>query len=284
MIVPNRSPAVAEVAEQYDVLDDIYREVWGEHIHHGLWQSGNESLETAVLQMIRRVADLARIDEGSRVVDIGCGYGATARWLARTRGGKVTGYTISKAQYDHARERSTTPSDPTFVLRDWNDNQEPDEAFDAAIMVESFEHFADKVRCVSEVARTLRPGGRLVMCAWTVAERPPALSTSLLLEPICAEGLFPQLGTEGDYRKWLLDGGLDPLSFEDVTGLVKRFWWIGSGMITRHALTSSRFRGMVRKILPEHAGYLVTPLRIALAYEVGALRYEIITARRPLAN
>ena len=38
MIIPLESMGLASVADHYDELDDFYREIWGEHVHHGLWR------------------------------------------------------------------------------------------------------------------------------------------------------------------------------------------------------------------------------------------------------
>ena len=82
MITPTAEPIPAAVAAHYDDLDRFYREIWGEHVHHGLWRSGRESPEVAVRQLITLVAERAEIAAGDLVCDVGCGYGGTARVLA----------------------------------------------------------------------------------------------------------------------------------------------------------------------------------------------------------
>ncbi len=57
----------ARVARHYDTLDGLYRAVWGEHVHHGLWPSGDPA------DLARLVADRAGIGPGDRVADDGCG-------------------------------------------------------------------------------------------------------------------------------------------------------------------------------------------------------------------
>ena len=42
MIVPNAPQSAADVAGHYDELDAVYRAIWGEHVHHGLWRTGRE--------------------------------------------------------------------------------------------------------------------------------------------------------------------------------------------------------------------------------------------------
>ena len=67
MIKPSQRMAVDDVAAHYDDLDRFYREVWGEHLHHGLWARGNERPEEAVKLLVRRIAEKAEIDSGDTV-------------------------------------------------------------------------------------------------------------------------------------------------------------------------------------------------------------------------
>src|SRR5437667_187331 len=76
MIQPRRPLAAGVVADHYQELDRHYREIWGEHVHHGLWRTGRETPLEAVEQLIAFVAEQAGIRPGDRVVDIGSGYGA----------------------------------------------------------------------------------------------------------------------------------------------------------------------------------------------------------------
>ena len=95
MIASSHTIDSSDVADHYDELDQFYREIWGEHIHHGLWLAGSESSALAVVQLVQLVAEKARIGIGSHVCDIGCGYGAAARLLVRQMGAKVTAITVS---------------------------------------------------------------------------------------------------------------------------------------------------------------------------------------------
>jgi predicted RNase H-like HicB family nuclease len=93
MIRPSRPQTTAAVAAHYDELDPFYREVWGEHVHHGFWATGRES-RTAAEAMVDLVAARLDLSPGQSVCDIGCGYGATAARLAERHGVHVTGVTV----------------------------------------------------------------------------------------------------------------------------------------------------------------------------------------------
>lgn len=198
MILPRVAQDARAVADHYDELDPFYREVWGEHVHHGLWRSGREGRGEAVEALSLAVAESLAIGRGSRLVDIGCGYGATARLFAERFGATVTGFTVARAQADHARLAKGV----TIRHGDWLANGLPESAFDGAYAIESSEHMTDKPRFFAEAWRVLRPGGRLVVCAWLAAERPAGWEVRHLLEPICREGRLPSMGSEANIAPW----------------------------------------------------------------------------------
>jgi tocopherol O-methyltransferase len=257
------------------VLDEAYRRVWGEHVHHGLWATGEESPEEAALALARRVADAAGVGAGDRVVDVGCGYGATARLLAAERGATVIGLTLSGAQ------AGALPPAPgvELVVRDWLDNGLEDGGFDAAIAIESLSHMPDKPRAFAELARVVRPGGRVAIVDWLTREEPGPRETRLLLRPICEEGHLPSLHAPSEYDALLREAGLEPQGYEDLSDRVARTW----------AVVARRLPGVLARD-PQLAGRLLRSpdrvfalslARIPLAYRVGAMRLGMFTAAAP---
>src|SRR5258707_1787014 len=117
MIIPAKEQTSAAVAQHYDDLDPFYRELWGDHVHHGLWTTGLENPAQAVENLIACVARRLELDSGQHVCDVGCGYGATAQWLAEHHGVHVTGLTISAVQAQRASERATGSSQLRFLWR-----------------------------------------------------------------------------------------------------------------------------------------------------------------------
>ena len=105
MIWPNVAQTTEAVAAHYDALDNFYREIWGDHVHHGYWATGRESPEAAVEALIEVMAQRLDFRPGQQVCDIGCGYGATSRHLAGRHHLHVTGVTISGAQAKRAQAR-----------------------------------------------------------------------------------------------------------------------------------------------------------------------------------
>jgi tocopherol O-methyltransferase len=270
----------AAVASHYDELDHFYRDVWGDHVHHGLWLRGNESREEAVLELVDLVANEAQIGPGARVCDIGCGYGATASLLAK-RGARVTGITVSPAQYGIAAHRARGQGNPTFVLGDWQRNELPSEAFTAAIAIESSEHMADKAGFFAQAHRVLRPGGRLVICAWLAAEQPTRRGERWLLEPICREGRMPHLGSASEYEALGERAGFELRKFDDVTRSVARTWPAIVRRLLAKLATNPRYLQFLFSRHAKNRIFAVTILRIWIAYRTGAMRYGIFTFEKP---
>jgi cyclopropane fatty-acyl-phospholipid synthase-like methyltransferase len=165
MIIPLESVELTSVADHYDDLDDFYREIWSEHLHHGLWRSGTESANEAVEHLVKHVAASAGVHQQDRVVDIGCGYGASARWLTQEFAARVMALTISPAQFAFASRVDPGAVNPTYLLRDWLENDLPSASCDCALAIESTEHMQNKMEVFCEIHRVLRPGGCLAVYA-----------------------------------------------------------------------------------------------------------------------
>jgi tocopherol O-methyltransferase len=179
-MIRSRTPFKGEaVARHYEDLDRFYRTLWGEHLHHGLWLSGQEDHALAVVQMSRFVAQQANIRPGMAVCDVGCGYGATARLLAQEYDAHVTALTVTPLQYEYAQSCSSTSNRPSYRLLDWLKNDFASGSFEAVIAIESTEHMADLDHCIAEASRVLQSGGRfVVLCVVVQRETTPLANPS----------------------------------------------------------------------------------------------------------
>ncbi len=284
MIRPRTPPDQAAVARHYDEVDPFYRGLWSEHLHHGLFETGREDVDEAVRALVERVAEAAGLDWSDQrsnqdVIDIGCGYGATARMLAERWGARVTGVTLSPAQHAVAEDRTAHLPDVCIVLGDWQMNTLPAMAFDAAIAIESTEHMADKPRVFGEAYRVLRPGGRLAVCAWLASPAAGRVTRDRLLRPICEEGRLAALDTAADYGNWIRSAGFVDVSHEDLTERVSRTWRLCAARMLGSLKTLKAWRYLLDGRKSERR-FALTVMRILVAYRVGALRYGLFRGRR----
>jgi tocopherol O-methyltransferase len=270
MIVPRETQSHAAVADHYDDLDRIYRGLWGLDVHHGYWRTGRESPDEAVAALSALVGGELGFAAGADLVDIGCGYGGTARRFA-AHGARVTGLSLSREQIAHAPETAGVD----LRCADWLANGLPAASFDGAYAIESSEHMTDKFGFFREARRVLRPNGRLVVCAWLASDEPTGWQIRHLLEPICREGRLPSMLTAGEYREMAVSAGFRCLRYRDISEAVARTWSICFRRFLRALVIDPAMR---RRILTaRNRIFALSVPRLILAYRTGAMRYGVFT-------
>jgi demethylmenaquinone methyltransferase/2-methoxy-6-polyprenyl-1,4-benzoquinol methylase len=117
----------------------------------------------------RRAADLAAVGPGDRALDVATGTGDLALEL-RSRGAEVVGMDFSERMLELAREKAP---DVSFEQGNALELAYADGEFDAATVGFGARNFSDLRRGLAEMARVVRPGGRVVVLEITTPERPP---------------------------------------------------------------------------------------------------------------
>jgi cyclopropane-fatty-acyl-phospholipid synthase len=151
------------IACHYDIGNEFYRKWLDETLTYSaaLFEIPEMGLAEAQRAKYRRLADWLELEPGSHVLEIGCGWGGFALYLAEEWGCHVTGVTISREQYDHALARVAAAGlrdRIDFRLQDYRDLEG---RFDRIVSIEMFEAvgetnwpiYFDKLRAL------LRPGG-----------------------------------------------------------------------------------------------------------------------------
>ena len=115
-----------------------------------------------VLRRFREVLAHADLRPGDRVLDLGCGWAYGTHW-ARSLGCRVTGIDLGLDQLGWARRAMPQASGLGLVLANASRLPYRDATFDRAMSVEMMEHVfrPDRARVLAEMARVVRPGGRL---------------------------------------------------------------------------------------------------------------------------
>jgi ubiquinone/menaquinone biosynthesis C-methylase UbiE len=116
-------------------------------------------------ELSRARYDLLNLAPGNWLLDVGCGLGDDARELAAlvAPGGKVVAVDASEAMIAQARRRSQASSLPVeFVAGDAHQLEFADGTFAACWSERVLQHLADPARAVAQMARVIKPGGRVV--------------------------------------------------------------------------------------------------------------------------
>lgn len=127
----------------------------------GIPLSASDEHDRYFIQLYHRTATQVDLD-GKRVLEVGCGHGGGASYLARTlRPASYTGLDLNPTGIAFCRKRHNVPG-LEFVKGDAQNLPFPDQSFDTVINIESSHLYPELPRFLDEVARVLRSGGHFL--------------------------------------------------------------------------------------------------------------------------
>ena len=157
-------PALAN-RQHYEVPAAFFRAVLGSRMKYssGIWPAGVDSLDASEEAMLRLTAKRAQIEDGHRILDLGCGWGSFSLWAAENfPASRVVGVSNSASQREfilgEARRRGL--GNVEIVTADMNRFQAPG-TFDRVVSVEMFEHMRNWPELFRRIDSWLSPGGKL---------------------------------------------------------------------------------------------------------------------------
>jgi cyclopropane fatty-acyl-phospholipid synthase-like methyltransferase len=264
-----------KIIEHYDVASPYYYSLWGEHLHHGYWVRGDESKEAAQIQLIEHLAQLANIKTGSRILDIGCGFGGSSLYLTKKYGASTTGITISPVQVQMAKEAAVKANlDVSFLLMDAED-MEFAQPFDLLWSVESISHYHDPKKFFASAAKLLKPGGCFALTDWFQKENLSLADKRKFIEPI-EKGMMVELRGMNDYSDFLVASGLHVVHRQDLTLNCAKSWDLGLDIIK-----NKTFWSLAAKFGAEFVTYLKTFRAMRAAFASGEFVYGLFVAKMP---
>ncbi len=212
-----------KVRDHYDRMSPYYHSLWGEHIHHGYWIRGDESKETAQVQLIEHLAQAAQIPPGARILDVGCGFGASSIYLARKYCAQATGITISQVQVEMANKAAAAAGvNARFLFMD-AEAMTFERPFDVVWSVESISHYQDIPKFFASAAKLLKPGGTLAITDWFKKKGLTPREHKKFLHSI-ENGMMVELQTMEDYAAHMAAAGLEVTRNEVLNKNCAKTW------------------------------------------------------------
>ena len=146
----------------YDIGNGLYRRMLGRYMVYscGYWAAA-DNLDDAQWAKMDLICRKLGLEPGMRVLDIGCGWGELARFMAEHYGAEVVGVTISREQVEYGRQLC---AELPVEIR-LQDYREVDEQFDRIVSVGMFEHVGHKNyrTFMQQCQRLLPPDGLLLL-------------------------------------------------------------------------------------------------------------------------
>lgn len=250
------------------------------------WSAGDfDAIADRILRVGIDLVERVGVSAGERVLDVACGSG-NATIPAAVAGGEVTGVDITPELFEPGRRRAAEAGvEIEWVEGDAEALPVGDESFDAVVSVFGC-MFAPRHRvAAAELARVLRPGGRLCVAAWTpegeVGELFATLGGYMPAPPPIAEA--PVLwGSEDHVRDLFADAGLE-LEFTRETVQFPRFDTVEEEV----EFSATKFGPMImarRMLPPERWEALVADMSRLIAAQTGAMEYLVTTGRKGYAG
>lgn len=168
----NKTGSAKNIAYHYDLGNDFYA-AWLDRTmtySSAVFKSDDEDLLQAQINKYQALVELADIQPDDHVLEIGCGWGGFAKYVASTVGARVTGITISKEQFDFAQTSLVEAGLEDRISLQLIDYRDLRGKFDKIVSIEMFEAVGQAYWPVyfEKVAHLLKKGGRAAIQSITI--------------------------------------------------------------------------------------------------------------------
>ena len=211
MTQADRDPVEAGYDAVYAAMphSPTLRRVWREYAAGVDFPDEFAHISFVTLPQLHRIASRLRLAPGDTLVDLGCGMGGPALWLARQAGANLVGVDLSPVAIAQATARATAlelSSSARFVVGTFAATGLASGSADGIMSEDAIQYAPDKAEAFSEAARILRRGRRLMFTAFEFDDKAAAGLPIIGADPV------------GDYRPLLEAAGFEVELYEMVPG------------------------------------------------------------------
>lgn len=218
-----------EIATYYSHTMLHYKVFWqldkSKGVHYGLWYKDTKTLHEAIQNTNKKIGSFINGSKEFTVMDAGCGVGGSAIHLAKNHNCKVSGITLTPAQYhlglEYVKEAGLSEMIDLSV-QDFTDTKFKDESFDLVFGIESYCHADEKKDVYDEAFRLLKPGGYLVIIDSIKTEKGKLPQNRKTIEWWLHRWAVSNLDDGPETYKKLNDVGFENTHIEDLTKNVRK--------------------------------------------------------------
>ena len=273
----NLSQAESATESYYDSTDadTFYETVWGgEDIHIGLYDTTDDIFEASRLTVEKMGGQLKHLDTSSTVIDLGAGYGGSARYLTRKFGCPVSCLNISEVQNERNRQLNQEQGlSDKIDVRHGSFEEIPceDNSHDLVWSQDSFLHSNRKEKVVEEIARILKPGGEVIFTDPMQADDCP----EGVLQPVYDRLNLDSMGSFALYRSEFAKYGIHEVSIIDLTNQLRNHY------ANVKAMLLSRYDELSKNISTDYMDKMIKGLQNWVdAADKGYLAWGILHFRK----
>lgn len=220
---------LASIIRYYEHTRFDYSSLWARRsdpaFHYGYYDEHCRHHRSAVANANATLAKFAEIKQGDKVLDAGCGRGASCFWLAQKLGARPVGVNLVASQLDYARmeaNRRGLSNQTEFRRADYTRTAFEAGSFDVVWAMESLCHSPKKIDFYSEANRLLRPGGRIVVAEYMLTENEMLPEDQKLVADWLSGWSIPSLDSEAKHTANAGSTGFERIEVHDWTDRMRR--------------------------------------------------------------
>ncbi|MFT7214611.1 MAG: cyclopropane fatty-acyl-phospholipid synthase-like methyltransferase [Granulosicoccus sp.] len=231
----NTAEVVAETYYDSVDADRFYETVWGgEDIHIGLYEAGMSIFEASRKTVETMASMLGGINAESRVLDLGSGYGGSARFLAKQFGCRVTCLNLSDVQNTRNKQLCEEQGLGDAVRVEHGSFESipfEQDSYDVIWSQDAFLHSGRRKKVLLEISRVLKKGGELIFTDPMQADDcPPDV-----LQPVYGRLNLESLASFAFYRQNLEALGFHELDSHSLTSQLRNHYFEVGEQLKRRA-------------------------------------------------
>ena len=269
------------IGEFYDATSDAWVSVWGDHCHHGYFDSISSKMTPyqAQINLIEKLLFFGKIENSKSIIlDTGCGVGGSSKYLSnKYKNSEIIGINISDKQLEIANKISKT-SNCKFLKRNAMNTGFNDNSFDIIWSMEMAEHIPDHFKFLNECYRIMKPNGNILIATWCCKKEDKlGCIDKFILK--CVNKYFNNSLTwisQNKYKQNMNKIGYENFITDDWTKNVSIFWiYVLKSILTRNGLYQMFCNGNKYLWLS-----MISVLFMWLGFAFGTIKFIVIHAKK----